>query len=59
MIETLRKQRSSWSEVERAAGDGDKVVVDFKGMIDGEAFDGGSADSVPVVIGSGSMIPGF
>jgi len=59
MIETLRKQRSSWSEVERAAGDGDKVVVDFKGMIDGEAFDGGSADSVPVAIGSGSMIPGF
>ena len=59
MIDTLRKQRSSWSEVERAAGDGDKVVVNFKGMIDGEAFDGGSADSVPVVIGSGSMIPGF
>jgi len=59
MIDTLRKQRSSWSEVERAAGDGDKVVVNFKGMIDGEAFDGGSADSVPVIIGSGSMIPGF
>jgi trigger factor len=59
MIETLRKQRSSWSVVERAAGDGDKVVVDFKGMIDGEAFDGGSAEGVPVVIGSNAMIPGF
>lgn len=59
MIDTLRKQRSSWTEVERAAGDGDKVVVNFKGMIDGEAFEGGTADSVPVVIGSGSMIPGF
>jgi len=59
MIETLRKQRSSWSEVERAAGDGDKLVIDFKGTVDGEAFDGGSADSVPLVIGSGSMIPGF
>jgi len=59
MIETLRKQRSSWNIVERAAGDGDKLTVDFKGMIDGEAFDGGSADSVPVVIGSSAMIPGF
>ncbi len=59
MIETLRKQRSSWNAVERAAGDGDKVTVDFKGMIDGEVFDGGSAESVPVVIGSGAMIPGF
>ena len=59
MIDTLRKQRTSWSVVERAAGDDDKVVIDFKGMIDGEVFDGGSADSVSVVIGSGSMIPGF
>jgi len=59
MIETLRKQRSSWNEVDRAAGDGDRVVVNFKGMIDGEAFDGGSAESVPVIIGSGAMIPGF
>jgi trigger factor len=59
MIETLRKQRSSWSEVDRAAGDGDKVNIDFKGTVDGEAFDGGSAESVPFVIGSGAMIPGF
>lgn len=59
MIETLRKQRSSWSVVERTAGDGDKVVIDFKGRVDGEAFEGGSAEDVPVVIGSASMIPGF
>jgi trigger factor len=59
MIETLRKQRSSWSGVERSAGDDDKVMINFKGMVDGEAFDGGSAENVPVVIGSGAMIPGF
>jgi trigger factor len=59
MIETLRKQRAGWTTVERAAADGDRVTVDFKGTVDGEAFDGGSADGVPVVIGSGSMIPGF
>jgi trigger factor len=59
MIDTLRKQKAEWSEVDRAAEDGDRVTVGFKGTIDGEAFDGGSAQDVPVTIGSGSMIPGF
>ncbi len=59
MIETLRKQQMDWQEVERASGDGDRVTIDFVGKTDGVAFDGGSADNVPVVIGSGSMIPGF
>ncbi len=59
MVETLRKQRTGWDEVERTSGDGDRVVISFKGEVDGEAFGGGSAEDVPVVIGSGSMIPGF
>ena len=59
MVETLRKQRSSWSPVERASTEGDRVMIDFVGRIDGEAFEGGSAEDVPVVIGSGAMIPGF
>ena len=59
MIETLRKQRSSWNKVDRAAGDEDRVTISFTGRVDGEAFEGGSADSVPVVVGSGAMIPGF
>ncbi|BBF93638.1 trigger factor [Blastochloris tepida] len=37
----------------------DRVTISFKGTIDGELFDGGSADDVPVVVGSGSFIPGF
>jgi trigger factor len=59
MIETLRKQRSSWTVVERDAADGDKVMINFKGTVDGEAFEGGSAENVPVVLGSDAMIPGF
>jgi trigger factor len=59
MIERLRKQRTAWSEVEREAQDGDTVHLDFKGILDGEAFPGGSAENVPLVLGSGSMIPGF
>jgi len=37
-IETLRKQHVSWSEVEREAKQGDQVIIDFVGKIDGEAF---------------------
>ena len=59
MIETLRKQRAGWTIVERAAANGDRVTISFKGTVDGDTFDGGSAENVPVVIGSGSMIPGF
>ena len=59
MIDKLRKQRTEWIDVERGAKDGDTVHLDFKGMIDGEIFEGGSAESVPLVLGSGSMVEGF
>jgi trigger factor len=39
--------------------DGDQVVIDFVGKVDGEAFEGGSAEDYPLVIGSNSFIPGF
>jgi trigger factor len=59
MIDKLRSQRTSWEDVDRAAQDGDTVHIDFKGFVDGEAFEGGSAENVPLVLGSGSMIDGF
>lgn len=59
MLENLRKQRSEFVIVERAAADGDQVIIDFTGHLDGEAFDGGSAEKAPLVLGSNSMIPGF
>ncbi|VAW59490.1 Cell division trigger factor [hydrothermal vent metagenome] len=59
MIETLLKQRMTYDEVDRASQDGDQMIINFNGSIGGEAFEGGQADSVPVVIGSNSMIPGF
>jgi trigger factor len=59
MIERLRKQRVTWSDVERASEKGDRVIINFKGYIDGELFQGGSADDAPLVLGSGSMIEGF
>ena len=59
MIEKLRKQRTTWNEVDREAVEGDTVTIDFKGFMDGEAFEGGSGENMPLVLGSGSMIPGF
>jgi trigger factor len=41
------------------AASGDRVTVSFKGTIDGTAFEGGSAENIPVVIGSNTFIPGF
>jgi len=41
------------------AKDGDQVVIDFVGRVDGEAFEGGSAEDYPLVLGSNSFIPGF
>ena len=41
------------------AREGDQVVIDFVGKVDGEAFEGGAAEDFPLVLGSGSFIPGF
>ncbi|MEP1519347.1 trigger factor [Ascidiaceihabitans sp.] len=41
------------------AKDGDQVTFDFLGKVDGEAFEGGAAEDYPLVLGSGSFIPGF
>lgn len=59
MIIKLRKQRVSWNAVDRPAAEGDQVKINFKGMLEGEAFNGGTADDVPLVLGSKSMIDGF
>jgi trigger factor len=59
MIEKLRKQRTVWNDVERGAKDGDTVHMDFRGLMDGEAFEGGTAENVPLILGSGAMVEGF
>ena len=59
MLDILRKQNTRFAVVERAAELNDQVTINFVGRIDGEAFAGGTADNVPLVLGSGRMIPGF
>ena len=59
MLLSLRKQRATWEEVDRKSKEGDRVIVDFTGTIDGEAFQGGSGNEIPVVLGQGQMLPDF
>jgi trigger factor len=59
MIQKLREQRKDWSEVSRAAGKGDQVMVDFEGRIEGELFEGGAGKDMAVEIGAGQMLPEF
>lgn len=56
---TKRFQEYEAPEKERPSEDGDQLTIDFLGKVDGEAFEGGAADDFPLVLGSGSFIPGF
>ena len=59
-IERVRERNSRMVTVEdRAAENGDTVVIDFEGFCDGEAFDGGKAEEYNLELGSGNFIPGF
>jgi trigger factor len=58
-IETLRKQRTHYEHVTRAAAAGDRAIVDFSGTIDGTLFPGGQAKDFAIVLGEGRMLPEF
>jgi len=58
-IESLRRQRAEWKAADRAAADGDQVVIDFEGKMNGEPFPGGASKGYNLELGSGSFIPGF
>src|SRR5258708_13183482 len=58
-IEILRKQRTRYVEVQRAAQDGDRLLVDFDGTISGQLFEGGKAENFAFVPGQGRMLPHF
>jgi trigger factor len=58
-IEVLRKQRTTFVDVQRPAAAGDRVTVDFTGRKDGEVFQGGQGEDFPFVIGAGAMLKDF
>lgn len=59
-IERLRERNSRMVEVkDRAVENGDSVVIDYSGSVDGVKFDGGTAEKQNLTIGSNTFIPGF
>jgi trigger factor len=58
-LQTLAEQNRPFAAKTEGAEKGDRVTVSFQGTMNGEPFEGGSGDDVPMVLGSGQFIPGF
>jgi trigger factor len=58
-VQALADQNRPYSAKDGAAETGDRVTISFQGTIDGQPFDGGSAEDVPILLGSGRFLPGF
>lgn len=59
MLETLRKQQSTWKETTDPVTRDNRLTMDFTGSVDGSEFDGGKAQDFELTTGQGRMIPGF
>jgi trigger factor len=58
-VERIATQQQRYETKDGAAEDGDQVIIDFTGKLDGVEFDGGKAEKTPLVIGADRFIPGF
>ncbi|HKR90826.1 trigger factor [Novosphingobium sp.] len=58
-VERIVSQQQRFETKDGAAEDGDQIICDFTGKLDGVEFEGGKAEKQPIVIGSGRLIPGF
>lgn len=58
-IEKLLTENMNWQEKKGKSAKGDQLTLDYQGMIDQKAFDGGSADGVEITVGGGKMLPDF
>ncbi len=58
-LDNLREANVGYEAKDGAAENGDRVTMDFVGMVNGEPFEGGSAEDAPLVLGQGRFIPGF
>ncbi|WGT49882.1 trigger factor [Thioclava nitratireducens] len=58
-LESLAATAKNFEAKDGKGENGDQVVIDFEGFVDGEAFEGGKGEGYPLELGSGSFIPGF
>jgi len=59
MIDKLKDQKATWQSIGREAKLGDRVIVDFVGMISDQVFEGGEGTEVPIELGAGQVLEGF
>jgi len=58
-LQDLQDRSTEYKSVKRKSKEGDRLVIDFEGLIDGESFEGGAAEGFEIVLGRGTMIDGF
>ena len=58
-LKSAQERVSRWVDVDRPSKMGDRVSIDYLGTVDGVAFEGGKSENFPLVLGSGTFIPGF
>ena len=59
MMDNLQNQKGTWEKVDRISKEGDQLLIDFEGKIDGKVFDGGTAKDFAMQLGNGQMLPEF
>ena len=58
-LQDLQDRSTEYKSVKRKSKEGDRLVIDFEGLMDGESFEGGAAEGFEIVLGRGTMIGGF
>ncbi len=58
-LQELQDRATEYKSVKRKSKEGDRLIIDFEGMVDGEAFEGGAAEGFEIILGRGTMIDGF
>ena len=58
-LQDLQARSTEYKSVKRKSKDGDRLIIDFEGLIDGESFEGGAAEGFEIILGRGAMIEGF
>ena len=58
-LQDLQDRSTEYKRVKRKSKEGDRLIIDFEGLMDGESFEGGAAEAFEIILGRGTMIDGF
>jgi len=58
-LQDLQNRATEYKSVKRKSKEGDRLIIDFEGLLEGESFEGGAAEGFEIILGRGAMIDGF